>query len=107
MESPAGVGFSYSNTPSDYKNCYDDKTAMDNYIFLVKFFAMYPQFAKNEFYVAGESYAGHYVPTTVNTIYDQNALGKNPKINLKGLYVVFVSKKFLLTTLSATLQPCW
>ncbi|XVE79114.1 hypothetical protein DITRI_Ditri14bG0032000 [Diplodiscus trichospermus] len=35
LESPAGVGFSYSNTSSDYDNAGDTTTAIDAYTFLV------------------------------------------------------------------------
>ncbi|KAE8038292.1 hypothetical protein FH972_010817 [Carpinus fangiana] len=35
LESPAGVGFSYSNTTSDYSKMGDKITAADNYVFVV------------------------------------------------------------------------
>jgi serine carboxypeptidase-like clade 2 len=57
LESPSGVGFSYSNTTSDYVTG-DKKTAEDSYKFLVQFFQLYPQYANSRFYIAGESYAG-------------------------------------------------
>ena len=51
MESPAGVGFSYSTNPHvDYVTD-DDQTATDNYNFLVQFFSYYPKFKKNDFYI--------------------------------------------------------
>jgi carboxypeptidase C (cathepsin A) len=88
LESPAGVGFSYSENPKvDYTVLNDNKTAADVYSFLVTFFKKYPQFAKNPFYVSGESYAGHYVPVSANAIYEGNKAGKNPPINLKGFLV--------------------
>ena len=56
LESPAGVGFSYC----DYDNCTatDTSTAIDSYDFLVGFFRKFPEFAKNDFFMTGESYAG-------------------------------------------------
>jgi serine carboxypeptidase-like clade 1 len=87
LESPVGVGYSYSNNSVDYKSYNDNKTASDNYMFLVKFFERYPQFRSNPFYVSGESYAGHYVPVTTNAVFDGNQRGQNPKINLKGFLV--------------------
>ena len=51
VEAPAGVGFSYSNTPSDYITN-DNKTAQDNYNFLLKWFAAYPEYKNNDFYVS-------------------------------------------------------
>lgn len=59
LEAPAGVGYSYSNTTADYFTN-DNKTAEDNYQFLINFFESYPEFAGNDFYIAGESYAGIY-----------------------------------------------
>jgi len=63
VESPAGVGYSYSNTTSDYVTG-DNKTMEDAYTFLVNWFAAFPEFDSHhrEFYLTGESYAGHYLP---------------------------------------------
>ena len=51
MEAPAGVGFSYANTPSDYVTN-DNKTAQDNYNFLLKWFEAYPEYKNNDLYVS-------------------------------------------------------
>ena len=52
MESPAGVGFSYSTNPeTDYK-IDDHQVALDNYGVLVNFFRAFPEYKKNEFYVS-------------------------------------------------------
>jgi serine carboxypeptidase-like clade 2 len=59
LESPAGVGFSYSNTTSDLYTAGDQRTAEDAYVFLVKWFERFPQYKHREFYIAGESYAGY------------------------------------------------
>ncbi|GMI81644.1 serine carboxypeptidase-like 40 [Hibiscus trionum] len=42
LESPAGVGFSYSNTSSDYVNAGDTTTAIDTYTFLVNWLERFP-----------------------------------------------------------------
>ncbi|KAL2611260.1 hypothetical protein R1flu_022952 [Riccia fluitans] len=83
LESPAGVGFSYSNTSADLTTG-DERTALDSYLFLVKFLQLYPKFAKLPFYIAGESYAGHYVPQLAATILK---LDKDSVINFKGIAV--------------------
>eukprot|EP01117_Protostelium_nocturnum_P012922 TRINITY_DN4783_c0_g2_i2.p1 TRINITY_DN4783_c0_g2~~TRINITY_DN4783_c0_g2_i2.p1 ORF type:complete len:471 (+),score=127.14 TRINITY_DN4783_c0_g2_i2:3-1415(+) len=86
LESPAGVGFSYSTNTSDY-TVGDARTADDAYHFLIGFFKTFPQFAKNDFYVSGESYGGHYVTTLTERILKGNKEGKNPKLSLKGFLV--------------------
>ncbi|XP_072975427.1 serine carboxypeptidase-like 27 [Typha angustifolia] len=87
LESPAGVGFSYSNTSLDLYTSGDMKTAMDAYAFLVNWFERFPQYKHREFYVAGESYSGHYVPQLSQIIYQRNKGIQNPIINLKGFMV--------------------
>jgi serine carboxypeptidase-like clade 2 len=85
IESPAGVGFSSSNVTSDY-NTGDRRTALDSYNFLQGFLEKFPQYRKNDFWVAGESYGGHYVPELVYEIQNQNKKATPEKvINLKGL----------------------
>ncbi|XP_014506694.2 serine carboxypeptidase 24 [Vigna radiata var. radiata] len=86
LESPAGVGFSYTNTSSDLKTSGDKRTAQDALIFLIRWMSRFPQYKYREFYIAGESYAGHYVPQLAKKIHDYNK--KNPQIiNLKGFIV--------------------
>lgn len=62
IEAPCGVGFSYSTAKSDYITS-DNQTAIDNYVFLQNFFQIYPEWANNELWITGESYAGIYIPT--------------------------------------------
>jgi len=82
LESPAGVGFSYCENEAD---CWfnDAKTASDNYDALAGFFAAYPEFATQEFYITGESYAGIYIPTLVQQIEAHT----DSNINLKGFAI--------------------
>ncbi|KAJ6919014.1 serine carboxypeptidase-like 34 [Populus alba x Populus x berolinensis] len=88
LESPVGVGFSYSNTTSDLRELGDKVTAQDSYIFLVRWFQRFPQFKSHEFYISGESYAGHYVPQLAEVIYDGNKkLSKKDYINFKGFII--------------------
>lgn len=86
LESPSGVGFSYSDTPADY-NTGDFQTANDSYTFLLQFFQDFPELAGNDFYVAGESYGGHYVPELALRIYNGNTVPGVFQINLKGFLV--------------------
>ncbi|KJE88543.1 cathepsin A [Capsaspora owczarzaki ATCC 30864] len=82
LEAPAGVGFSYGTTKADY-NTNDNQTASDSHNALINFFALYPELALHEFYIAGESYAGVYVPSLVYSIFT----APNNNINLKGMLV--------------------
>jgi len=84
LESPAGVGFSYCD--GGCPTFTDNMTATDNYDFMVSFFKKYPKFSKNDFYIVGESYAGHYIPRLAYQIYlnlDKNP-NTPPQSNFKG-----------------------
>ncbi|XP_028782093.1 serine carboxypeptidase-like 27 isoform X2 [Neltuma alba] len=87
IESPAGVGFSYSNETSDLYSAGDQRTAEDAYTFLVNWFERFPQYKYRDFYIAGESYAGHYVPQLAQLVYHKNKGVQKPIINLKGFMV--------------------
>ncbi|KAG6433658.1 hypothetical protein SASPL_105273 [Salvia splendens] len=66
VESPIGVGFSYTNTSSDFSNI-DDK------------------FVDRDF-ISGESYADHYVPQLAELVFDNNISGEtNDYYDYKGL----------------------
>ncbi|KAJ8424775.1 hypothetical protein Cgig2_008843 [Carnegiea gigantea] len=91
LESPVGVGFSYTNTSNDMNELGDTITAKDSYAFLVNWFKRFLQYKSHEFYIAGESYAGHYVPQLAELIFDSNKNAcKEDFINLKGFMVSFI-----------------
>lgn len=87
LDSPAGVGFSYTNTSSDISQSGDRRTAEDSYIFLLNWLERFPQYRNREFYISGESYGGHYVPQLAQVIYERSKGLANPVINLKGYMV--------------------
>ncbi|KAI9074307.1 hypothetical protein K1719_043730 [Acacia pycnantha] len=88
VESPVGVGFSYTNTSSDLNILDDSFVAEDSYNFLVNWLQRFPQFKSREFFISGESYAGHYIPQLAELIFDRNKDGsKYSFINLKGFIV--------------------
>ena len=87
LESPAGVGFSYSNSTSDYESSGDKRTADDTYIFLINWLERFPQYKGRDFYITGESYAGHYVPELADTIITNNMHINTTTINLQGIAV--------------------
>lgn len=88
LESPVGVGFSYTNTSSDIKQLGDSITAKDSYKFLVNWLRRFPQYKSHDFYIAGESYAGHYVPQLAELIFDNNKnVSERDYINFKGFMI--------------------
>ncbi|KAI4300907.1 hypothetical protein L6164_034234 [Bauhinia variegata] len=80
LESPAGVGFSYSTDDSFYNTLNDEITAQDNMVFLKRWFYKYPAYKNSDFYIMGESYGGHYVPQLAELI-----IKSKVNINLKGI----------------------
>lgn len=87
LESPAGVGFSYSDNTSDY-TVGDKKASIDSYIFLRNWLERFPEYKARDFFITGESYAGHYIPQLADLIHSKNKKSKNHKrINLKGIAV--------------------
>ncbi|TYJ28204.1 hypothetical protein E1A91_A07G243100v1 [Gossypium mustelinum] len=74
LESPIGVGFSYSNTSKDYIDWNDTQTAEDNYRFILKWLEEFPQFKDC-----------HYIPQLAALLVEHN---KNPNVepvNLKAI----------------------
>ena len=51
VESPVGVGMSYSTSPKTDYIMDDEQTAADNYNFIINFFTKYFEFKKNDFYI--------------------------------------------------------
>lgn len=97
IDQPVGVGYSYSKT--DQKVYTTEEAAKDVYAFLRVFFSAFDRFKKNEFYMAGESYGGRYIPIFASEVADRNhdverkalKAGKqvdhDQLINLKGVLI--------------------
>ncbi|XP_006657694.1 serine carboxypeptidase-like [Oryza brachyantha] len=86
VDQPTGTGFSYS---SDSRDTRHDEASISNdlYAFLQAFFTEHPDFAKNDFYITGESYAGHYIPAFASRVYNGNKNNEGIHINLKGFAI--------------------
>ncbi|CAA7390845.1 unnamed protein product [Spirodela intermedia] len=86
VDQPTGTGFSFSSDKRDIRH--DEKGVSDDlYDFLQAFFAEHPEYAKNDFYITGESYAGHYIPAFASRIHQGNKVNEGIHINLKGFAI--------------------
>ena len=91
INSPPPVAYSYCNPPgpsgkgNSCGNWTDEKTAWVNANYLENFLTEFPNLENNEWFIAGESYAGVYVPTLVRELLNR----KDSKIKniLKGFAV--------------------
>ena len=79
LDQPVNTGFSYSGgSVSDSK-----AAGKDVYALLTLFFKQYPEYADQDFHIAGESYAGHYIPVFTSEILSH----KKNNINLKSVLI--------------------
>ena len=89
IEAPMGVGFSYCSRQLDQgKPCLntDTNTATASRAALVDFFAnKFPELYDGGFYIAGESYAGVYIPTLSRQLLTNEEAQKH--VPLKGILV--------------------
>ncbi|KAJ0038087.1 hypothetical protein Pint_23810 [Pistacia integerrima] len=83
LETPIGVGFSYSRDTSSYEGVNDKITARDNMMFLQNWFVKFPQYRNRSLFITGESYAGHYIPQLAQLMLEFNK--KENLFNLKGI----------------------
>lgn len=70
VDQPIGVGLSTAD-PGSYIHELPEM-AEDMISFLDKYFQVFPEQQKNEFYIAGESYAGQYIPYVADAILKRN-----------------------------------
>ncbi|KXJ97469.1 Alpha/Beta hydrolase protein [Microdochium bolleyi] len=79
IDQPVNTGYSYSSNP-----VYNTVAAgKDIYALLTLFFHDFPEYAKQPFHIAGESYAGHYIPQFTHEILSH----KNRNINLQSIAI--------------------
>ncbi|KHN99363.1 carboxypeptidase Y precursor [Metarhizium album ARSEF 1941] len=79
LDQPVNTGFSYSKAEVDTTAA----AARDIYALMTLFFEQFPQYAKQDFHIAGESYAGHYIPATAYEILSHS----RRNINLKSVLI--------------------
>ncbi|KAL2331997.1 hypothetical protein Fmac_019578 [Flemingia macrophylla] len=86
VDQPTGTGFSYTSDESDIRHD-EEGVSNDLYDFLQAFFKEHPQFTKNDFFITGESYAGHYIPALASRVHQGNKAKEGIHINLKGFAI--------------------
>ncbi|QKX59439.1 uncharacterized protein TRUGW13939_06573 [Talaromyces rugulosus] len=79
LDQPVNVGFSYSGSSVSETSA----AAKDVYALLTLFFKQFPEYATQDFHIAGESYAGHYIPSFASEILSH----KKRNINLKSVLI--------------------
>lgn len=79
LDQPVNTGYSYSgNSVSN-----TIAASKDVYALLTLFFKQFPEYAEQDFHIAGESYAGHYIPVFTSEILAH----KKRNINLKSILI--------------------
>ncbi|XVE68795.1 hypothetical protein DITRI_Ditri09bG0099000 [Diplodiscus trichospermus] len=86
VDQPIGTGFSYSSDRKDIRHN-EDGVSNDLYDFSQAFFTEHPEFAENDFFITGESYAGHYIPAFAARVHRGNKAKDGIHINLKGFAI--------------------
>ncbi|KAL1923992.1 uncharacterized protein VTP21DRAFT_7027 [Calcarisporiella thermophila] len=85
VDQPAGTGFSFVEQNNYAK---DMKQVVDQFlVFLEKFFQVFPQLEANDMYIAGESFAGVYIPYIASEILHRNEIGGPTSYRLKGIAI--------------------
>jgi cathepsin A (carboxypeptidase C) len=79
LDQPVNVGYSYSGTSVSNTIA----AGKDVYALLTLFFKQFPEYAKQDFHISGESYAGHYIPVFASEILSH----KNRNINLQSVLI--------------------
>ncbi|KAH9894182.1 peptidase S10 serine carboxypeptidase [Cubamyces lactineus] len=74
LDQPVGVGFSYADFGETVETTED--AAKNVHAFLTIFFETFSEFKGRPLHLAGESYAGRYLPSFASYVYDQNQIAK-------------------------------
>jgi len=86
VDQPIGTGFSYSTDSAD--DVHDERRVAEDMLqFLTEFAEAHPELADNDFYITGESYAGHYVPAVSYRVFREQQKGGGPSFSLRGLAI--------------------
>ncbi|SCV68627.1 BQ2448_748 [Microbotryum intermedium] len=81
VDQPAGTGYSYVSTNKYVHEL--DEAANHVIEFMTRFYTVFPEFQRHDTYLAGESYAGQYIPYIARAILDSARI----KTPLKGVLI--------------------
>ncbi|CAB4492190.1 unnamed protein product [Rhizophagus irregularis] len=84
VDQPVGTGFSFTNQDFYVRNA--TQVPQQFLLFLDKFFEIFPEYSQDDIYLAGESFAGVYIPYIADGILKRN-IESNTKYNLRGLVI--------------------
>ena len=85
IDNPVGTGFSFTDSENAYCEN-EDCVAKGLHTTLTQFFQLFPHLKNNPLFIAGESYAGKYIPSLGLYIHKQNQKS-NQKLNLQGMAI--------------------
>ncbi|SCZ90680.1 BZ3500_MvSof-1268-A1-R1_Chr1-3g02143 [Microbotryum saponariae] len=81
VDQPAGTGYSYVSTNKYVHEM--DEAANHVVEFMTRFYTVFPEFQRHDTYLAGESFAGQYIPYIARAILDSARI----KTPLKGVLI--------------------
>ncbi|KAK4519483.1 uncharacterized protein ATC70_009719 [Mucor velutinosus] len=87
LDQPVNSGYSYQENTTVPRINDSNTAAHDVYVFLQLFFKEFSQFSESDFHIAGESYAGHFLPAIATAITEKNAETPHSPIQLKSLII--------------------
>ncbi|XP_038687599.1 serine carboxypeptidase-like [Tripterygium wilfordii] len=86
VDQPMGTGYSHISNDNDLRHDLN-RVINDLYIFLQEFFKVHHDFSQNDFFIIGQSYAGHYAPALAARIESGNNYAGRIHIKLKGIAI--------------------
>jgi carboxypeptidase C (cathepsin A) len=87
IDQPVGSGFSYDSDPLDLGVTNEHQMAANMWEFFQTWFAAHSKYANLPFFIAAESYGGHYAPALAYHIQTQNRAGAGKTIKLSGVMI--------------------
>jgi cathepsin A (carboxypeptidase C) len=83
VDQPVGTGYSHAGVTHLSTN--EEEIAENMAQFMIKFLTKFPELQGKDFYITGESYAGHYIPAISHNFMFKHA--DDLKINFKGMAI--------------------